>query len=349
MKQPGNMSELLSSILFRSAVLFFSCLTVLSLKLDSASADTLLVGNKNQATVSFFDLEKQKINHVIGSGIGPHEIAISPNQSYAVVVNYGNQEQRGDSITLIDIATAKVINTVSSEKLLSPHGIQWFRDNQHILVTAELNKTLVKLNPFTGHIADIVKTNGLLSHMLVISSDEKLAAASNLGTGDVSIIDLKKFELIKLVKTGKGAEGIDITPDGNQLWVTNRADDTVSVLDLKTLKVIQQIPSKGFPIRVKITPDQKYALVSNATANTINIYSTVDFSLVKSMTLKNTENNEVLNTPIGILIDKQGKNAYVAYANSHRIAIIDLKRLVQTGLINAGPVPDGMGYITVSH
>ena len=35
--------------------------------------------------------------------------------------------------------------------------------------------------------------------------------------------------ILAQVKTGEGAEGIAVTPDGAEVWVTNRAADTISV------------------------------------------------------------------------------------------------------------------------
>ena len=37
-------------------------------------------------------------------------------------------------------------------------------------------------------------------------------------------------ELVKVVETGAGSEGIAVRPDGVEVWVTNRAADTVSVI-----------------------------------------------------------------------------------------------------------------------
>ncbi len=309
-------------------------------------ADMLLVGNKNQATLSFIDLDKNTLIKSIKTSNGPHEIAISPNQKYAVVVNYGSNTQRGDSISLIEIDTMKIIHNFSHKVLSAPHGLQWFKDNKHILVTAEDNRHIVKLNPFSGSILGVAKTEALVSHMLVISPDESFAAVANMGTADVSLIDLNTFKLIRKITTGKGAEGIDMSADGRYLWVTNRAIDTVTVIELGSHKVIHSLKSSGFPIRVKLTTDLKYALITNATANTLTIFDASSFKLIKTLSLTMPGIAQNQQFPVGVLIRPDNQLAYIAHSGIDKISVIDLKSLERISIIKSGPGPDGMGYVT---
>ena len=308
-------------------------------------ADTLLVGNKSKATLSIIDIPSNQIIKEISTDDGPHEIAVSPNQKFAAVVNYGERGNRGNSVSLIDLQKGKITKTIKDKRLSSPHGIQWFKDNQHVLVTAENQQTLVKINLFSGQIVAEIPTQGGLSHMLVIAPDESFAASANLGSADVSIIDLEKQQFKKLIATGAGAEGIDVTPDGSQLWVTNRSDDTVSVINTQSFNVITNLKSPGFPIRVKITPNGNYALVTNANANTLSIFDVKKLSLIKTLTLKATPKKQPLNFPIGILINTRGDTAYVAHAKGDKVSVIDLIQLKRIRLLDGGDTPDGMGYV----
>ena len=315
------------------------------LSLTNLNADILLVGNKNQATLSFIDLKNNSVSKIIKTGNGPHEIAVSPNQKYAVVVNYGTNKDRGDSVSLIEIETMEIINTFSHKVISAPHGLQWFNDNKHILVTAEDNHHIVKLNPLNGNIKGVAKTDSVVSHMLVISPDQSIAAVASMGSGDVSIIDLKTFKLIKRITTGKGAEGIDISADGKHLWVTNREVDTVTIINLQSLAVIKTLDSVGFPIRVKITSNLKYALVSNATANSLSIFDATTFELIKTLKLTLSDIAQNQQFPVGVLIDPNDRFAYIAHSGIDKISVIDLKSLERISIIESGPGPDGMGYV----
>src|SRR3954463_9441623 len=67
------------------------------------------------------------------------------------------------------------------------------------------------------------------------------------------------------VAVGKQPEGMDISPDGRELWVAHRADGGGSGIDTETNKVKETFKAGGTPIRVKFTRDGKYALISSPT------------------------------------------------------------------------------------
>src|SRR5690349_11805114 len=50
---------------------------------------SLLVLHKTDSTLGFVDPERSALVSVIGTGIGPHEIAVEPGGVRAVVSNYG--------------------------------------------------------------------------------------------------------------------------------------------------------------------------------------------------------------------------------------------------------------------
>ena len=39
-----------------------------------------------------------------------------------------------------------------------------------------------------------------------------------------------------MLATGKGAEGVTVSPDGKEAWVVNRVWQTLAVIDLATMK-----------------------------------------------------------------------------------------------------------------
>ena len=100
------------------------------------------------------------------------------------------------------------------------------------------------------------------------------------------IYDLERGEMVKAIQTGRGAEGLDISPDGKEVWVGNRAEDTISIVDVKRLEVIDTLKSKGFPIRVKITPDGKNVLVSNAMEGEVAVFDRISRKEVHRISTK---------------------------------------------------------------
>jgi YVTN family beta-propeller protein len=64
---------------------------------------------------------------------------------------------------------------------------------------------------------------------VAVTPDRSRAFVANIGSGTVTAVDLRSQKVLGHVRTGKGAEGIAVTPDGKEVWVTNRSADTVSV------------------------------------------------------------------------------------------------------------------------
>ena len=327
-------------------------LTMALLASGSLEAATLLVANKAEATVSLVDLGSGKVVATLPVGTGPHEIAVSPDGRLALVANYGAQ-QPGSSLTLLDVPAAKVVKTIDLGEYRRPHGLV-FLDNGRALVTAEANKALLEVDVTAGKVTRAIPTGQEVSHMVAVTPDGSRAFVANIGSGSMTAVDLRAGKSLGDVKTGAGAEGIEVTPDGRQVWVTNREADTVTVVDAKTLEILGSVPSASFPIRAKATPDGKHVLVSNAKSGDLSVFSAADRKLARRVTLqvKSAADKEGRlmgafgdsSVPIGILVEPDGKRAFVAHANGDAISIVDLVKWERTGSLTAGKEPDGMGY-----
>lgn len=312
----------------------------------------LIVLNKSDNTAMIFDLKSDKLLAQIPTGEAPHEVAISPDKKFAVITNYGTRENPGNSITLINLEKLTVEKTIRLGDFRRPHGVEWI-DNDKVAITVEANKSIIIVDVKNEKVIGIIKTEQEVSHMLVLSNDRTKGFVANIGSGSVSVIDLKGMNLIKNIQTGRGSEGIDITPDGSEIWVTNRAEDSVAVIDVKTLEVKMKFKVDGFPIRVKFSKDGKYAIISCARSGEIAVIDAKNKETIKR--IKTAEKADVEKTgrlfgsvfgdspvPIGISVD--AKNLiYVANSNADIISIIDIKDGKVIKLIKTGKEPDGIG------
>ncbi len=313
---------------------------------------TLVVLNKDEASVSLLDRVTGKEFAKLDTGTGPHEVAVSPNGRFAVVGNYGAQ-QKGHTLSVIGLAAQSVVKTIDLVKYHRPHGIMYLPDGQRVAVTAEAERKLLIVNIKSGEVEQAIDTNAQGSHMVVLSPDAKRAYVSSMGSGSLTVIDLVKGERIKIVQTGQGAEGMDISPDGREVWVANRGEDTVSVIDTESLAVVASLQCATFPIRLKFTPDGERVLVSNARSGDVAVFDAASREIVKRIEMAKgwqpptDADGNVFGqgpVPIGILIPADGKQAYVANTNVNRVTVIDLETLTITGRLTAGMRPDGLAY-----
>jgi YVTN family beta-propeller protein len=299
------------------------------------SGDVLLVCNTSDDTVSFVDSKTLEILGTTTTGRGPHEVAVTPDGKWAFVANY---EGPGNSISLIDVRKMKEVRKISIDPHRQPHGIVVSRDGTKVFATCEGTQTVIELDIKTETITRSVKTDAFVSHMLVLTPDEKKAYVANIMSGSVTAIDFENEKVAAQIETGDGCEGIDITPDGRWVWASNRQAGNVSVIDTETDKVIETVDCPGFPIRVKITPDGKHALVSCATAGEVAVFD------VK--TRKETARVSTGAAPIGVLITPDGSRAYVANTRANFVTVLNLENLEVEGEIKAGNTPDGLGLAT---
>jgi len=321
---------------------------------STTCADTLVVLNKSEASASLIDLESGEEVARVPTGEGPHEVAVSPDGSTAVVGNYGTQGNPGKTLTVIDVPSASVVKTIELGEYSRPHGIEYLSDGRRVAVTVEAQKALLLVDVPSGAIIEAIETGQDVSHMVALTPDEKRAFVANIGSGSMTAIDLEKGAFIANVPTGEGAEGITVSTDGRFVWVTNRGADTVSVIDTRSLEVVKTLPSASFPIRAEATPDGQWVLVSNARSDELAVFNAEtmeEYQRIK-MAIKAEDSDGRLfgdafgqsSVPIGIQVDPDSDLAYVAHANSDVISVVDLDLMEITGQLKGGKEPDGLGY-----
>jgi YVTN family beta-propeller protein len=340
-----------------SLPLILLVLVLLAASATPSPAGTLLVANKTDNTVDLVDSDTGESVATLPTGHGPHEAAVSRDGQTAVISNYGHRGKPGSTLTVIDVKAAKVVRTVELGVHTRPHGLSWISDDT-VVVTTEDSRHLLVVDVVKGVVGAQVETGQEISHMVATTPDGKRAFVANIGSGNVTAIDLEEGSKLTEIKTGEGAEGIATTPDGKHVWVSNRAADTLSVIDTSTLEVVATVPCKGFPIRVAITPDGKRALVSCASTGEVVVFDVaareellrrkLDLSTVPtaSMRLFGDRFGESP-VPVGLVIAPDGKRAWVAATQADAVVVFDPSSLEVLDLVKAGQEPDGMAYSSV--
>ena len=310
------------------------------------SADLLIVLNKSDHEAVLVDPVKLEPVARIATGRGPHEVAVSPDGRLAYVSNYGmygvfREGQRvnepGNTISVLDLEKRAVKDTFDLGAYAKPHGIAVSRDGKRLWVTCEDAQSVLELDAASGAILKAWKTAQETSHMIVPAVDETRLFVANIRSGSVTIIERATDRVTSLV-TAPGAEGIDVSPDGREVWVTNRADSSISVLDARRDTVIAKVESGGrFPIRVKFTPDGREAWVSCLQSNAVTVFDARTRKLLATL--------PVGAAPVGIQMAADGKRAFVANTNDDLVTVIDVAARKVIATFTTGNEPDGMGWV----
>jgi YVTN family beta-propeller protein len=330
-------------------------LVLLLLAPSAHAADgTLIVLNKSEASASLIDLGSGAVVVTLPTGVGPHEAAVSPDEQLCVVANYGAQEP-GNSLTVIDLAQRQVLRTIDLGEHRRPHGIV-FTDRREVAVTTEHSAHLVLVDVEKGELLAAIPTQARVSHMVVVHPNLQRAFVANIGSGSISVLNLTQRAFLQELTTGKGAEAIDLSPDGKELWVGHRDDNSVAIVDPATLKTLATLPCGQVPIRAKFTPDGKHVLVSNAESGDVAVFDVakrIEIARIPMAAGAVADKDQRLfgdrfgdsPVPVGILVHPDGKLAYVANTNADVISVIDLQKMTLVDRLVAGKEPDGMAFV----
>jgi len=312
---------------------------------DAVAADLLVVLNKSDHEAALVDPASLKIVSRVATGHGPHEAAVSPDGRRAYVANYGmtgvfregqRHDEPGNTLSVIDLERRAVVDTFDLAEYTKPHGMAVSQDGRLLWVTCEGAQAVLELDTGSGAILRSWKTGQDVSHMLVPTPDETKLYIANIRSGTASVID-RKAGTVKTIVTGAGAEGIDVTHDGREVWVTNRAANTVSVIATATDSVVASFESGGtMPIRVKFTPDGREAWISNARSNAMTVFEVATRRLLDTLA--------VGAVPIGIQMSPDGRRAFVANTNDDQITVLDVRARKVVGTFTTGNEPDGMAW-----
>jgi YVTN family beta-propeller protein len=295
---------------------------------------TLLVLNKEDGTLTMLEPDSGKVTATVQTGDGPHEVAVSKDGRFAYVANYGSRTP-GSSLSVIDLR-AKTEKRVDISPLQRPHGIAVGRDGK-VYFTAESNKTVARLDPASGKVDEQYPTGQTGTHMVLFTGDGSRMITTNMGSNSVSI--LKPGSEPVHIQTGDGPEGLDVSPNGRELWVANSRGGSITPVDLT-----KSAATGTFDIgtkrsnRLKFSPDGKIVLVSDMEGGQLVVIDVTGRKVVKRI--------EVGRMPEGILIPSGGKRAFVAVSGANQLAVVDLKTLEITArLETGGRSPDGMAWL----
>jgi DNA-binding beta-propeller fold protein YncE len=306
-----------------------------------AAAQTLLVGNKAEDTISFVDLETGEEVVRRDTGRAPHEIAVSPDGSLAAIVSYRDADFVGNSVHLFDIAKAEETGVIDLGESRAPHGIKWMPNTEYVVVTAEESEEVAILWPTGKRVNERIATDQEGSHMIALSPDGLMGYVANIGSGSFSVVDLIRMEKVRDVDAGEGTEAIAVTPDGETIVVGNNESRSIMTFDAESYERTGIIETDGVPIRIEISPDGRTMAVSFADTGEVAFYR------MDNLKPRGRVELDEGSTPVTLLYAPDGKRLFAAATGMAQVVEIDPRRRRITRRFDVGMGSDGLGYSDV--
>ncbi|PTL85659.1 hypothetical protein [Vitiosangium sp. GDMCC 1.1324] len=116
--------------------------------------------------------------------------------------------------------------------------------NSYLFLTLNHDHTLSVIDPQIAlnrtKLQNLVSLGGAPADW-VLPPDMKALFLSIPVHGTVSVVDLRRFVVVRNVRVGKQPGALAVSPDGRTVWVANEGDGTVSVIDTGTYEVLRTL------------------------------------------------------------------------------------------------------------
>jgi DNA-binding beta-propeller fold protein YncE len=323
----------------------------------AARAGMLVVANQEAASATVLDAATLKPIVTLAVGVGPHEVAVSPDGRWAVVTNYGNREVQGNTVSVIDLSaiTPAVVRTIELGEYHRPHGAAFVASGTKLLVTSESSQRLVVVDFASGRVDTALATNGRASHMVTTQRDGRRAWTSNIADGTVTEYDIDRRQTVRTYPAAPMDEAIAATPGGVQVWVGSNSEHTVTIIDAAKGTKLTDLAGFGHPYRIGIARSGGVALINDPVRNTIWLYEVgTNKELARlelagapglgPITANATAGIAATVGPEGVAFDPIADFAYVTLHGTNQVVGVDLIARKLVGFGSVGNGPDGIAY-----
>jgi DNA-binding beta-propeller fold protein YncE len=309
---------------------------------SDASSGILLVANKGDRTLGIIDPEAGKqVATVAENGNTGHEVIASPDGRTAYVPIYGDSGvgkpgSDGTNLVAIDIASRKIIGNVDFGHGVRPHCPLFGPKDGLLYVSTEIDKSITIIDPASLKIVGSIPTDRPESHMFALSHDGRYGYTTNVGSGTISVLDIKARKTMDVIQIAPVIQRISLSVNDRLAFTSDQSKPRLAVFDTATRKVKSWIPLSAPGYGTAPTPDGLWLVVATPGARQVVVVN------LKSMKVEHTI--DVPAAPQEVLIRPDGAMAYVSCDASHKVAEIRTSDWTVARLIDAGPGADGLAW-----
>jgi YVTN family beta-propeller protein len=319
---PGLTSTFAAGLALVTAASFFS---------PAAHANSVIVLNSGEATLSLIDEATHQVIDTVPTGKEPHHLMVTPDNSSLIVAN-----SVSNNLMFVDPKTGKVQRWV--ENIEDPYQIGFSPDRKW-LVTTGLRLDRLDIYHYDGHnmaLASRLPLAVMPSHM-AFTNDSKTVFVTLQVSGELAAVDLATQTVKWKMKVGKVPAGLWMTPGDRYLLVGMTGADYVAVVDWRNQKVIKTITTGKGAHNFRSLADGKHVAVSNRVASTISIIDEDTLTNVGDIT-------GLMPGPDDMELSADKRYLWVTFRFAKHVGVIDLttRKLIQT--IAVGRSPHGIYF-----
>jgi len=201
--------------------------------------------------------------------------------------------------------------------------------------------TISVIDTKIDEVIETIKVDDEISDGIAVNSTNNEVYAANYRKGVLNIIDGINFNIKEKLELGRNIHGIDISPNGQFLYVTSgdlqegEEFNYIMIYDTQEKKIIKEIKSNSkSPAHISFSNDSKFAFVTNVMSNDISVIDTKKQEIIKTIPVGKTPNEGKLS------MDE--KRLYVASLMDNILSIVDIEKGSEIERISAGKGTHGV-------
>ena len=292
---------------------------------QTASPARLLVLLRDASALAIVDPVAGMVLGRVPTVSDPHEVTASDDGTLAFVAS------PSDGISVIDLDTQTALRRVEVGPGSEPHDVR-FADGK-LYFTVEGYKAIGRYDPALDKVEWLLGIGQDGTHMMVLSADRDTIFTANRGSNTLSIVEEvaagpPDWRVTSIPADGEFPEGIDLSPDGREVWTATRNDGGISIVDVAAKAVVQRLElGLEDANRLAFTPDGRRVLVSDGQGSNLLVLDAAARTEITRFDL----------APNAVLVEPDGSRAYAALRGDNSVAVIDLDTLEVMGQIPTGP------------
>ena len=301
---------------------------------QTASEPRLLVLLRDASALAVVDPAEGTVLGQVPTVGNPHEVAATPDGRTAFVAS------PSEGISVIDLESMTEVRRLDAGAGSVPHDVRFAGGKLYF--TIEGFKAIARYDPQTDAVDWTLGLGQDGAHMMIVSPDRDTIFTANRESDTVSIVEgaaagPPDWRVTSIPAGGAYPEGLDLSPDGAELWVATRNDGDLSIVDVAAKKVSERLDLNfEDPNRLAFTPDGARVLVSDS-ATSVVVMDAAARTEIKRFDL----------APNALLVRPDGAVAYASLRGDDRVAVIDMETLevVDEFATGAGSGPGCMFWL----
>ncbi|MGE5352259.1 MAG: bifunctional YncE family protein/alkaline phosphatase family protein [Acidobacteriota bacterium] len=288
------------------------------------------------------------------AGIGdlPLNLAISPDENYAVTTNNG---QSKPTLSVVDLRKAETVQTLNVPNLWV--GLKFFDNGRKLAASGGTSGriNIYDFNHGTLKESDSIiiakkwpKDKTWIAGLDIDEAQGRIYAADRF-TESLYVIDMKAKSVISKISLPAKPYTCLVSKKSNYVYISLWGGAGIALLDKNTLKVEKTIQAGSHPNDMIESQDGKYLFTSNANVNSVSIIDVEKGREIEKVNSGLTPDAPPGSTPNGVALSPDGKKLFIANADNNSLAVFDISNPGQSrslGFIPTGWYPTAVKVLS---